>query len=399
MLLKPGKTISLDLSTLLLIISFLLISFGQLQRIQLSHQVAFYAHDFFISLFVSITFLTDRKKVIRLIKTAWNKNQHWRWLAIFLAWSIFGLIFQQVLTGLDYLPWLYLIRLLVYLSAGLGCYHLKKKSKQQHQWLAFIFVTLTSIVLAIGLFQYLLIPDLRFLVDQGWDVHYFRLAGVMLDPNFTGMILVITLLVWIVVLARSEIWRLSIGILLVIALLLTYSRSSYLVFVLTFLFAFLCQYRRRTQLAKKIKKSLIVLLTFFLILIPFLPRPGGLGVKLERTETVSSRAKVNQQILANIQPADLVIGKGLFVSTVNIEKTDQIVHANFPDNILIFILSSTGVVGLLIFCYWLWQLLSKLYQKNLLHFLLLAGVLIHAMFNLTLLEPITLLTLLLAFNI
>jgi len=397
MLLKPGKTISLDLPLLLLIISYVLVSFAQLQRIQLSDHVAFYAHDFFISLFVLVTAILHHGSIVSFFKTKILTKTVWKWLIIFLGWSILGLLVNQLITGINYLPWLYLLRLIVYLSAGLLIYKIKEKNKPVHQWLALIFTILMAILILLGFAQYLFLPDLRFLVSQGWDDHYYRLAGSMLDPNFLGMMLMTGLLVWLFKIAPNNTGRISIGILFIAGLLLTYSRSSYLVFFIIVV-AVLFMKTNKT-IVKKIKNPLLLLTTLFIFLIPFLPKPGGLGVDLGRTETITLRTNVDRDVLAQIKPQDLVIGKGLFVSTVNLGVKDQIVHANFPNNLLIFILVGTGIPGLGIFCYFLWQLLSQLYRKNELQFLLILGILAHSMVNLTVLEPINLLILMLAINI
>ncbi len=397
MLLKPGKTISLDLPLLLLIISYVLVSFAQLQRIQLSDHVAFYAHDFFISLFVLVTAILHHGSIVSFFKTKILTKTVWKWLIIFLGWSILGLLVNQLITGINYLPWLYLLRLIVYLSAGLLIYKIKEKNKPVHQWLALIFTILMAILILFGFAQYLFLPDLRFLVSQGWDDHYYRLAGSMLDPNFLGMMLMTGLLVWLFKIAPNNTGRISIGILFIAGLLLTYSRSSYLVFFIIVV-AVLFMKANKT-IVKKIKNPLLLLTALFIFLIPFLPKPGGLGVDLGRTETITLRTNVDRDVLAQIKPQDLVIGKGLFVSTVNLGVKDQIVHANFPNNLLIFILVGTGIPGLGIFCYFLWQLLSQLYRKNELQFLLILGILAHSMVNLTVLEPINLLILMLAINI
>jgi hypothetical protein len=51
-----------------------------------------------------------------------------------------------------------------------------------------------SVAAFFGLLQYLFMPDLRFLYDIGWDMHYGRLAGTFLDPTFIGLILVLNIL-------------------------------------------------------------------------------------------------------------------------------------------------------------------------------------------------------------
>lgn len=396
-MLKLSKNVSLNTTLMLLFISYGFISMGQLQRVQLSHHVAFYAHDIFISIFVLVTIINLRKSLFKSIKSMWQNNQAWQWLAYFFLWALFGLLINQASLGFHYLPWLYWLRLMVYLAAGFLMNQLKANSKETHQWLTIFFILTMTSFLVIGFLQYLLIPDLRFIGELGWDVHYFRLAGSMLDPNFLGMILVNGLLVWLFAIAKNENWRIAIGFFFILALLFTYSRSSYGAFILVTSLYFLLKTKK--LITKKIQKSLLILGLVFIALIPFLPKPGGLGVNLARTETIQSRAEVNKSVIENIQPKDLMFGKGLFVSTVNLKTTDRVVHANFPDNILVFILIGTGIPGLIFFGVFIYKLMIVYFKKRSLQFLLLTGTMAHSMFNLTILEPINLLVLLLALQI
>lgn len=396
-MLKLSKTVSLNLPLMLLLISYGFVSLGQLQRVQLSNQVAFYLHDIFLCFFVIGTGLSYRRSLSRSVKSSWKKSKALRLLGYFFIWAFFGLLINQLFFEGNYLPWLYWLRLTIYLSTGFLMNQLKNEGKQFHQWLTVFFILAITSFIFFGFLQYLLIPDLRFIGGLGWDVHYFRLAGSVLDPNFLGMILVTGLLVWLFAIAKNTNWRIAGGLIFILALLLTYSRSSYGAFLLTVGFYFLLN--RRGQITDKVKKSLLILSFIFITLIPFLPKPGGLGVDLARTETVQSRAEVNKSIVKSIKPKDLVIGRGLFVPTVNLEETNRIVHASFPDNILVFILISTGIPGLLIFGGFIYQLVLDYFQKTGLKLLLLIAIMGHSMFNLTLLEPINLLMLLLALQI
>ena len=86
----------------------------------------------------------------------------------------------------------------------------------------------------LGLMQFFLYPDLRNLMYLGWDPHYYRLFSTLLDPNFVGIILVLTLIL------GCGLWKkkqknffLMIGQLIgFVSLLLTYSRSSYVSFAM-----------------------------------------------------------------------------------------------------------------------------------------------------------------------
>ena len=90
---------------------------------------------------------------------------------------------------------------------------------------------LISGFVGIGFLQYVLYPNLRYLLYLGWDDHYLRLFGSLLDPNFTGVMLVLMI---VVLLCRPDGKKSSridyaIASLSFIALLFTYSRSAFIV--------------------------------------------------------------------------------------------------------------------------------------------------------------------------
>ncbi len=383
---------SLNLKTLILIIAVFFISLGQLQRIQIANTVAIYGHDLFIFLFVVLTALTTpiNKKSLKTF------FQRWRYLCLFGLWSLGGLLINQSLTGFNFIPWMYSSRLGVYLLFGLSLKNQVQIGGVDHRWVQLIFKIMIFIFLFIGFFQYLYIPDLRFLAAEGWDVHYYRLAGNMLDPNFVGMLL-INFLIAIIFSSKNKCKnKLYLGLVIVLSIALTYSRSSYLAFAVIVGLTFLL-----SQTKKFLPKRMIYFLfTALLLFLPFLPKPGGLGVNLARTETINSRVEVNETIVSQLNLHQLLIGKGLFVPSINTSLSNQVIHAKFPDNLLIFILSSTGVMGLFFIMTFFYKELKLAYHSNnFLVIFLLMGTLSHSMFNLTILEPINLLTLLLCVQI
>jgi len=79
-----------------------------------------------------------------------------------------------------------------------------------------------------GLVQYFFWPDLIALKYLNWDDHYFRLISLFLDPNFTGIILIFTFILFHF---DKDKWLMNKNIVLAILLLsisLTYSRSTFL---------------------------------------------------------------------------------------------------------------------------------------------------------------------------
>lgn len=312
------------------IILVFLLSLGQLQRIQINNQLAFYLHDCLIVLFLLLEFfasIISRKKIIeklKKIKKFRNKILLLLFLLIFISW-----ILSFSLGQFDLRAILYLARFLSYL---IFVYILQIKLENK-SWL-WRLVSLNLLLL--GFVQYLFLPDLRFLIYEGYDDHFYRLTSTILDPAFTGLIFVFNLnyYLW----QKKKNWLLI--SLFVLGLLLTYSRSSYLAFLISSLVLIFYQTR-------KSQKTIIGLLVVFLICLPFLPKKsGGDGVNLLRSSSVQARISNDQEILQEMDLKDWLIGNGLFVPAQNRNTNERIPsHSHFADNLLVFLLSNLGIFG------------------------------------------------------
>ncbi|MBD3250553.1 MAG: hypothetical protein GF381_03235 [Candidatus Pacebacteria bacterium] len=358
-----------------LVLLFVLL-LGQLQRIQLTPFVALYWHDLLLTLFLSwqLAQKETRIKLISQFKTlAKNKVLVW-----FISWTLTGLLINSLAQGLNIKPWLYIFRLVIYLLFGWTWTRSLSQKKQK----SFI-LSLGLGWSLIGLGQYFLYPDIRSISLAGWDDHYYRLVGTLLDPNFLGIILVMTLLnlqTWI----KKPRLNWALTSLLTFSLLLTYSRASYLSFGLMIgIMIISCWLKNKPKKAV----SYLALVIIFSLAVPFLPQPGGEGVNLARTATIESRLTTNQQVLEQLKPWQLIVGQGLFWPTVNQQSTAEAIHAQFPDNLLVFIFSATGIIGLILFTEVLIKLIKTISSKNLWAGTIWGAVLVHGMFNHTLFEP------------
>ncbi|PJE69987.1 hypothetical protein COU97_02120 [Candidatus Shapirobacteria bacterium CG10_big_fil_rev_8_21_14_0_10_48_15] len=183
---------------------------------------------------------------------------------------------------------------------------------------------------AFGLTQYCLWPDLRLATIWGWDPHYFRAVGTFFDPNFLGIILVLTL----VLLFEQPSWFGFSFTYLVLAL--TYSRSAFLAFLT----------------AAAVKKNLKVFLAAGLLLgltVLVLPQgAGGEGVKLTRTRTLWARWE-------NYQQAFTLISQNFFWGTG--------FQTRRVDNSFLFIWANAGLFSFLAFLYLLKQIASQAQKK------------------------------------
>ncbi len=352
-----------------------LFSLGQLQRLQLSSQIALYGHDLVLMIWLGLSLLSHR--------TAWEKwlkkvTQNQLYL-LFGGWVILGLIIHLVLHDWSPTPFLYLARLSVYSLAIFSLTFIKHFSKlmQKKLWLG-----VSLLITSWGLTQYLLLPDVRFLRYFGWDDHYYRLIGSFFDPNFTGLFLVMSLFFWASF--EKSAWLKRVAILLIcVAIALTYSRASYLSLVAASLVLAWLQLRN-----KAIKSTTWFYLGVFLIIIflPLLPRPGGEGVNLLRTYSAEARVESTQGALTQLKPYQWLIGRGWFVPFEAGDST-LVDTAHFPDNLIVYSLASTGVVGLGLMAAIFWQWAQKLYERDIFIFSAFVAVIIHSQVNHSLWQP------------
>lgn len=362
---------------ILFILILALFSLGQLQRIQLTKVSAFYIHDVILAIWLCFSWVKYSKKWKKIIYKIIN-NQ----LFLFSAgWILLGLIISIITTGLSLAPLLYILRALTYALFGLSFTFIKpfSQEKQRNLWI------LSGLLITVwGLIQYFLLPDTRFLKYLGWDDHYFRLISTQFDPNFTGIIIVLTLILTQSIKIKPRWIKILTSLFLSLSILLTYSRASFLSFLGGLSIIGLITYLK----SHKINKLLLTIIGLFIIGLPLLPRPAGEGVKLERTASISSRVESNSSALKDLKSYQWITGKGLFTLSES-PKNNSILNdtAHFPDNLFIFFLSSVGLIGLSLSIFILYKFGHYLYQKDIFIFSAFIAILIHAQFNHTLFQP------------
>ena len=228
-----------------------------------------------------------------------------------------------------------------------------------------------------GLGQYIIYPDVRFLQVTEWDPHYFRVVGSWLDPGFTGILLVFTLILltlkpFIHKFTQYLTWSGT-----YLALALTYSRSSYLAFLAAM-----------AWIAWKVKGwrfffKMAVLLT---ITITILPRAsGGEGVRLERTNSILARIESWKTAWGIFTKAPIL---GVGFNTYRYAQGASLKsHAGAgADSSLLFVAATTGILGLGVYLWYLKQLFT-LSTENLALEATLVAVLVHSLFLNSLFYP------------
>jgi len=249
---------------------------------------------------------------------------------------------------------LYLARWLVYAGLYFVVFDTKKRLFKKSNPLNLLMILGVAIAL-FGFVQYFLWPNLKPLEALDWDPHFYRLVATFLDPGFTGLILVLTLIILLNLIFENKKnkWLILAGAATYVALILTHSRSSYLAFLVGMgLIAFL---------KKNLKIFLIAIVVLALSLMA-LPQPKGEGGKLARTYSVVERFQSWQNAVAIIKDHP-VLGVGFNAYRYAqrdygfLEDEDwQESHAGAgADSSLLFVLATTGIIGLVAY---LWYLVS-----------------------------------------
>lgn len=378
------------LLTWLVISVFILLILGQFQRVQLTPSLAFYLHDVVIACYLFFLGWFNWKKISTIHShISWKKH-----LPVLLlgGWVGLGWLWALI-SGKDVMSAiLYFLR---YTSYSLFIFTLFKEDflkvlihDYSHKSALLVLFTVTNIgVLVLGLLQYFLLPDTRFLHIYGWDDHFYRLIGTQFDPNFLGLLFIFFLLTLEVLPFLSSKLKKVLRIVLIMAISLTFSRSTYLSFGVALLYlTFHEVFSGRTWQSFK----WIALIFLLGVAIVLAPKPAGEGVKLARTSTVISRHDRTDEEISNLSPTDILVGKGLFVplnSDIAAVETELIPnHAWFTDNLLVNVFVSLGGVGVVLLLLVITRYYSSSYS-NAFWVATWIALITHSMFNNSLLQP------------
>lgn len=372
----------------LLFVYLAIFPFGQLGRIELIAPITLHLIDIVVGFFIFFWLISLVQR--RVLPNPPLKQEFLAFLAIAGFSLLLGsskVVWQEAFVG-----FLYWLRFGVYVLFYFAVWDLvRQDSKLRHR----LFNTLVAVGVSIslfGLFQYLAFPDLRILSSYGWDEHYFRLVGTFLDPGFIGILIVLFV---VLVFSRWEQGRRGENVIFlflgIASLLLTYSRASYLAF-LAALFLF--------NIVRRNSKLVLIILTLFILGITVLPKPGGEGVRLERTSTVFARFESYKGAwdLGKENPL-FGVGFNLYAfapvapkNCKNIGGGISCHSASGADSSFLFAFATTGIVGLLAYIYVWLRILVLGWQKRftgagLALLLLSAALLIHSNFSNSLFYP------------
>jgi exopolysaccharide production protein ExoQ len=335
------------------LLAFMLsLSIGQYGSIPLANSSFLYLHDIVLVVLMLLS-----------LPDLWNARhlKMLRPLVLFLIVIGISIVSVFPVTPIDeYVRGsLYALRLLCYSTVPiLIAASVWKKEQLQH-----MLVFTGAITVMFGFLQLLFFPSLKPLVGAGWDEHLNRMFGTMFDPNFFGMLAVLTyvmscsfIFTWNK--KRSHVklnsWIFAV-ILSFVAVVLTYSRSAYAALVLSSLLFFI-----------KIKQTRVVMFFCLALLGLYLLIPQGPMDMNRITRVVSTVSRIQnwQTSIQYISERPLLgygfnmlrsrIGQDLPVNQHGIVSRDR----SGLDSSMLFVFATTGLVGGVVF---LWWIVSQVY--------------------------------------
>lgn len=357
------------MGVLKIIFSLLILSFpiAEIGRFQLSNGIAFSINDAFLIVLVIFWIgyrLLNKKKI--------NKNSLTKPIFIFIGIALISLILNiSHLSVMNFLvAFMYLLRWTMYTLIFFIVREFDKKFKTQIPYLL-LFSGFATVLM--GYAQYFFYPNLGNLFYLGWDEHLYRMFSSFLDPNFAGAFFVIFFMysiifvinysmnkTWIKFLITGLISLLTFG-----AIYLTYSRSAFIMLIVSTV----------TFLILKGRKKLILVSVLIMFLFVFLsPRSFKTeGTNLLRTVSSEARITSMKQGLYIFEKSP-VFGVGFnayryaqnrYLGLDNIYW--QTTHSGAgTDNSFIFVLATTGIIGFTAYLYLLYKMLyfSKINLKK-----------------------------------
>ncbi|MFA5828132.1 MAG: O-antigen ligase family protein [Candidatus Shapirobacteria bacterium] len=349
-------------SNLLLIAICITFYYGQLLRIDF-HGISIPVIDVLIVFLASanLVYLYRQKKL-----TIANRP-----LFVFLVIAVITFIpayfkFQS----LSLKPIMYLIRLISIFSLSIFSHSPKITTPLAKKF--FLICLFANIIF--GIIQYIFWPDLTFFKSLNWDPHLNRLVSTFFDPTFTGIIY----LIFLITIFLKELFPFKLPVLAItyLAIALTYSRSTFLAFFISFFYI---------SIKKRNPKIIIFATALLITTIVCLPHPPGEGTNLERTSSIKAKIENYHEGITTYLRSP-IIGHGYnFLSLVRRPIPQESSHSSSGfDSSLLTVLTTTGPIGLIFFVLGLKKLFANgsLTTKT-----ALISILIHSLFANSLLYP------------
>ncbi len=239
-----------------------------------------------------------------------------------------------------------------------------KKLKRQKDFFFQRFFFISAVVIALGFLQFVFVPDISlWSTEGGWDPHTGRLLGTWLDPNylagFLGFLLPLIAGAWY---RKKKFWLFCLGIMALMALFFTFSRSGYVAAVIGLGFFFL------------LRDWKIILLVVFISVLGLAASEraqqrveelsGTLAsIVLQDTAEIDPTAKLRiQNWIKSFDLWEKYPALGIGYNTYRWRAAEEgVVDESFfsaggADGTHLTVLVTTGIIGFLAYLWFLWSL-------------------------------------------
>ena len=344
------------------IILLLLFPLGQIARLEFQSGVAVTLSDIVVGVVILVFLFANRSK--QRLKKSITKP-----IIIFAVIGLLSLIVNMgVLNTSEFvISLLYGIRWVLYAGIFFVVSGFDLKFKKI---ITKVMIFIGSLVVLGGYLQYFLYPNLRNLYYLGWDEHLYRMFSSFLDPNFAGTFFVLYF-IFVFGLTIDYIKRnkknyslflslISLGT--IVAILLTYSRSALIMLAvgsITLLFLM------------KQKKLIFMILGMFVIFFVIASK-NFYTENLNLLRTASSKARLESASRAIV----VIQNNPIFGVGFNAYKYAQVRYgfikedkeivshsAAGTDNSFLFVLATTGVIGLASYLFIWFSILKNAFKK------------------------------------
>jgi len=321
---------------------------GQFARIELINALAnVYIHEFLLLIFIVRSFI--RFGISPLQKIFKSKMIL---TLIFLIGISFFLSFNEFTRLQNGIALLYLVRVVLHVLFGIYLFVLVKRKKYIGVLLPKFMLVFSIALLLVTAIQFVFYPNFWGLYKFGWDPHLYRASAIYLDIFIAAALYGLLAFYWYF--KNKKV----LASLFVIALVLSFSRSAYVAFVIGLFYIFIVQ---------KKWKELLVSLTVFILFVIFVPKPFGEGGNLLRTSSIKSRI-IDYNLGITLWKKKPLFGFGynrirFAKEKLNLISVDDRSHSlsAFHSSFLV-ILVTTGIVGFLTSMYCI-GMLFKLYPR------------------------------------
>lgn len=300
----------------------------------------------------------------RLVSGTWTLRRHSLSLPIFTMVLVMGLSLVVNANTVDRAELLggslYLVRWVEYVVLFWIGQDLVRTHSRARSYLLYTIAIGASIAI-LGFIQLQVFPDFSSMVPKGWDPHIGRLLSTWFDPNYLGGFFVLLLAAAIGYVFPQPFrpmrwWWAAIAIMLV-ATVLTFSRSAYVGLVVVLGVLGIVRYRA----------ALFLGILGMIAVILFVPRVQERVIGIRSIdETAQLRLVSYSNALLVIQDHPVVgVGYNLYKYTQVkynfLERTEE--HsASGSDSSLLTIWVTTGMVGLLVYIWLLIAMLRELWK-------------------------------------